>query len=81
MANGQGALPSSGACTAAQEDLVFTIHGGATLYGAVFADGCGTVDAGDSGSDINFDASVFGAFRAYNTPTLAKNTFRIIANP
>jgi Tfp pilus assembly protein PilX len=83
MANGQGSVPpGGGACTAAElgSTPVFTVHGGGNMYGGVFVDKCGMVDAGDQKFDLNFDSAAFSGIRAIATPELAKNTFRIIPN-
>jgi type II secretory pathway pseudopilin PulG len=82
MANGQGSVPTSGPCTSAQlgSTPVFTVHGGGNMYGGVFVDKCGMVDAGDEKFDLNFDSAAFSGIRAIATPELAKNTFRIIPN-
>jgi hypothetical protein len=58
----------------------FTIHGGATLFGGVFVDNCGSVDAGDSAANLEFDSAAFAGVMAYSTPALAKNTFQILSN-
>src|SRR5450755_343759 len=63
MANRQGSVPAGGGvCTAAQQGStpVLTVHGGGNLYGGVFVDKCGLVDAGDQKFDINYDSSAFG---------------------
>jgi Tfp pilus assembly protein PilX len=78
MANGQGTAPTSGLCTKALQDLVFYVHGGATVNGSIFADKCGLVDAGEAGSDIVYDSNASSGLKAFATPSLAKNTFRII---
>jgi hypothetical protein len=57
-----------------------TVHGGGTLHGAIFVDNCGTVDAGDSAFNVEYDSSAFGGFSSYATPSMAKNTFRIVSN-
>jgi Tfp pilus assembly protein PilX len=84
MVNGQGTTPSSGPCTSTQQQAenepVFEVHGTAQVWGAVFVDGCGQVDAGDSKANINFISSAFGGVQTITTPQLAKNTFRIIPN-
>jgi Tfp pilus assembly protein PilX len=82
MANGQGLTPTRGPCTPAElgSRPVFTVHGGGNMYGGVFVDKCGMVDAGDQKLDINFDSAAFSGIRAIATPELAKNTFRIIPN-
>jgi hypothetical protein len=49
-------------------------------YGAIFADKCGTVDASEAKFDVNFDTNAIGGVKAFATPALAKNTFRIIPN-
>jgi hypothetical protein len=50
------------------------------VHGALFVDKCGTVDAGDTALDIDYDAAAFKSAQAYATPALAKNTFRIVPN-
>jgi hypothetical protein len=80
MANGQGT--DTGQCTPADTNgPVFEVHGTGSLYGAVFVDKCGSVDAGSSAYNIQFSANAFGGLRSYATPGLAKNTFRILASP
>ncbi len=83
MADGQGSVPTSGPCTAAQQGsgAVFTVHGGGQLYGGIFVDKCGIVDAGDQKFDVNYSSNAFGGLKTIVTPDEAKNTFRIIANP
>jgi Tfp pilus assembly protein PilX len=78
MANGQGTVPSSGPCTTAQQNAVITVHGGGTVNGSIFVDKCGTVDAGERQFDVNYDSNASGGLKAFATPALAKNTFRII---
>jgi len=81
MVNGQGTTPAPGQqCSAAQWNQVFTVQGGGALHGALFVDKCGTVDAGDKAFDIDYDTNAFKSARAYATPALAKNTFRIVPN-
>lgn len=84
MANAQGAVPTSGSCTTTQQQAesepVFEVHGTAQVWGAVFVDKCGQVDAGDSKANINFISGAFSGLTSYETPALAKNTFRIIPN-
>jgi type II secretory pathway pseudopilin PulG len=63
-----------------QNGPVMTVHGGGTLHGAIFVDNCGTVDAGDSAFNVEYDSSAFGGFSSYATPSMAKNTFRIVSN-
>jgi Tfp pilus assembly protein PilX len=63
-----------------QNGPVMTVHGGGTLYGAIFVDNCGTVDAGDSAFNVQYNSSAFGGFSSYATPSMAKNTFRIVSN-
>jgi Tfp pilus assembly protein PilX len=83
MGNGQGTTPTSGPCTDAQlgSSPVFTVHGGGQLYGGIFVDRCGLVDAGDQKFDVNYSSSAFSGLKTIVTPDEAKNTFRIIANP
>jgi hypothetical protein len=59
---------------------VFWVHGGANIFGGIFVNGCGEVNAGDSAANVDYDSSAFQGFSAYPTPELAKNTFRIISN-
>jgi hypothetical protein len=81
MVNASGTTPSSGACTTAQQNgPVFMVHGTGSIYGSIFVDKCGTIDAGSSAYNIIFDSRAFNAATAYAQPNLAKNTFRIIPN-
>jgi Tfp pilus assembly protein PilX len=81
MVNASGSTPTSGACTAAlRNGPVFMVHGTGTIYGSIFVDKCGTIDAGSSAYNIVFDTRAFNAATAYVQPHLAKNTFRIIPN-
>ncbi len=80
MANGQGTVPSSGACTSAQQDAVFTLHGNATLHGGLFIDKCGTAAVGESGTDLIYDTKAFAGLHTYATPSLALSTFRLLGN-
>jgi Tfp pilus assembly protein PilX len=81
MVNASGATPTSGACTTAEQNgPVFMVHGTGTIYGSIFVDKCGTIDAGSSAYNIIFDSRAFNAATAYAQPNLAKNTFRIIPN-
>jgi Tfp pilus assembly protein PilX len=83
MANASGAVPNSGPCTNAQlgTSAVFTVHGGGELFGGIFVDRCGMVDAGDQKFDVNYSSNAFNGLKTIVTPDEAKNTFRIIANP
>jgi Tfp pilus assembly protein PilX len=81
MANGQGTAPTSatgGVCTAAIQNSVLIVHGGGTVYGSIFVDKCGTVDAGERQFDVNYDSNASSGLKAFATPSLAKNTFRIM---
>lgn len=81
MVNASGTTPSSGVCTPGhQNGPVFMVHGTGSIYGSIFVDKCGTVDAGSSAYNVIFDSRAFNAATAYASPTLAKNTFRIIPN-
>jgi Tfp pilus assembly protein PilX len=81
MVNASGTAPTSGACTSAQQNgPVFMVHGTGSIYGSIFVDKCGTIDAGSSAYNIIFDSDAFNAATAYSQPNLAKNTFRIIPN-
>lgn len=81
MVNASGTAPTSGACTSAQQNgPVFSVHGTGSIYGSIFVDKCGTIDAGSSAYNIIFDSDAFNAATAYSQPNLAKNTFRIIPN-
>jgi Tfp pilus assembly protein PilX len=80
MANAQGSDP--GQCNAGDTNgPVFEVHGTGTLYGAVFVDKCGSVDAGSSAYNIQFSSNAFSGLHSYATPGLAKNTFRILPSP
>jgi Tfp pilus assembly protein PilX len=78
MANGQGTAPTSGVCPKTMQNAVLIVHGGGTVYGSIFVDKCGTVDAGERQFDVNYDSNASSGLKAYATPSLAKNTFRII---
>lgn len=81
MVNASGTAPTSGACTSAQQNgPVFMVHGTGSIYGSIFVDKCGIIDAGSSAYNIIFDSDAFNAATAYSQPNLAKNTFRIIPN-
>lgn len=81
MVNASGTTPASGACTSAQQNgPVFSVHGTGSIYGSIFVDKCGTIDAGSSAYNIIFDSDAFNAATAYAQPNLAKNTFRIVPN-
>jgi Tfp pilus assembly protein PilX len=81
MVNASGTTPTSGACTPAQQNgPVFMVHGTGSIYGSIFVDKCGTIDAGSSAYNVIFDSRAFNAATAYAQPNLAKNTFRIIPN-
>jgi Tfp pilus assembly protein PilX len=81
MVNASGSTPTSGACTTAEQNgPVFMVHGTGTIYGSIFVDKCGTIDAGSSAYNIVFDTRAFNAATAHVQPHLAKNTFRIIPN-
>ncbi len=58
MVNAQGVPMPSGGCTSAQYSAenqpVFRVHGTTNVFGSVFVDGCGQVDAGDSKANINY---------------------------
>jgi Tfp pilus assembly protein PilX len=78
MANAQGTTPTSGPCTTAQQNAVITVHGGAAVFGSIFVDKCGTVNAGEAKFDVNYDSNASGGLKVWASPALAKNTFRII---
>jgi Tfp pilus assembly protein PilX len=80
MADGQGSAPTSGMCTATEQNTVFTVHGGGSLHGGLFVDKCGTVDAGDKAFDIVYDVKAFGGVQTYAQPSLEQNTFRLLGN-
>ena len=81
MVNASGTTPTSGACTPAQQNgPVFMVHGTGSIYGSIFVDKCGTIDAGSSAYNLIFDSRAFNAATAYAQPNLAKNTFRIVPN-
>jgi Tfp pilus assembly protein PilX len=81
MVNASGRTPTSPPCTSAEQNgPVFAVHGTGSIYGSIFVDKCGTIDAGSSAYNIIFDSAAFNAATAYSQPNLAKNTFRIIPN-
>ncbi|MBS1870851.1 MAG: hypothetical protein JSS99_14450 [Actinobacteria bacterium] len=82
MVNASGTTPpNGGACTSAQQNgPLFSVHGTGSIYGSIFVDKCGTIDAGSSAYNLIFDSDAFNAATAYAQPNLAKNTFRIIPN-
>lgn len=84
LADGQGTAPTTGLCTAAQQNAVLTVGGSGAIHGGVFIDKCGTATVGDKGStdsfDLVYDTAVFNGFRTYATPSLALSTFRVIGN-
>lgn len=83
LADAQGSVPSSGPCTSAQSNNVFTIQGSATIHGGLFIDKCGTATVGSSGNsnlNISFDSTAFGGLTTYETPSIALSTFRVLAN-
>jgi len=82
MVNASGRTPTTGgACTPAEQNgPVFMVHGTGSIYGSIFVDKCGTIDAGSSAYNLIFDSRAFNAATAYAQPNLAKNTFRIIPN-
>jgi hypothetical protein len=80
---GSTATGSGGTCSTSDlstAGTVFWVHGGANIFGGIFVNGCGEVNAGDSAANVDYDSSAFQGFSAYPTPELAKNTFRIISN-
>jgi hypothetical protein len=79
MVNPTSPAMVNGFCTSF-DGPVFWVHGGANIFGGIFVNGCGTVNAGDSAANVDFDSAAFAGFSAYPTPQLAKNTFRIISN-
>lgn len=80
MANQQGQVPTSGACTSAQMNTVVTVTGNASVNGAVFADRCGVVGVGDSSTNINFASNSLNGLYVADAATPAQNTFRIVPN-
>jgi Tfp pilus assembly protein PilX len=78
MANSQGTAPTSGVCSSTMQNAVLTVHGGGTVHGSIFVDKCGTVNAGERQLDINYDSNASSGLKAFATPSLAKNTFRIM---
>jgi Tfp pilus assembly protein PilX len=80
MVNPNSPAPDSNGLCSTFDGPVFWVHGGANIFGGIFVNGCGTVNAGDSAANVDFDSSAFQGFSAYPTPELAKNTFRIISN-
>jgi Tfp pilus assembly protein PilX len=81
MANQQVQAPNGGCNLGNINGPVLTVHGNGTLYGGIFVDGCGSVDAGSSAFNVQFDSNAFNGMVAYALPALAKNTFREVASP
>jgi Tfp pilus assembly protein PilX len=79
MVNPTSPAMVNGFCTSF-DGPVFWVHGGANIFGGIFVNGCGTVNAGDSAANVDYDSAAFAGFSAYPIPELAKNTFRIISN-
>jgi Tfp pilus assembly protein PilX len=80
MVNAQGTVPTSGECTADQQNSVITIGGSGAINGGLFIDKCGTATVGDKGFDLTYDAKVFNGFRTYSNPSVALSTFRVLGN-
>lgn len=81
MVNTGGPQPSGGVCTST--DPVLTLDANSNTYGGVFSDNCGLVTVGQSSgitATVYFDSLAFTGATAYDTPVLAKNTFRILPN-
>jgi hypothetical protein len=76
MANENGSPPP---CSLSGPTLA-TVHSGAQLYGAVFADGCGVVNAGDSANNLNFSLAGLGGLRSYQSATPVQGTFQVVSN-
>lgn len=70
-----GGIPP--ACQLDADPLV-TIHSNALINGAVYADGCGVVNAGDSAGNLNFMLSAVTSLKAYQTATPVPGTFRVV---
>jgi Tfp pilus assembly protein PilX len=84
MVNAQGTVPTSGECTADQQNSVITVGGSGTINGGLFIDKCGTASVGDAsqgkGFNLSYDAKVFNGFRTYSNPAVALSTFRVLGN-
>jgi len=78
MANRQGTAPASGPCTAAHQNSVVNLGGNTEVHGAILVDMCGGVIAGSSGTNITFDANVFGNVVSNGIAGGVKNSYRII---
>lgn len=80
MANIGNPTPSGGgACTSTDSPL--TLNANSVVYGALFADNCGLITVGQASGNtatVYFDSLALSAATAYDTPVLAKNTFRIL---
>jgi hypothetical protein len=76
MANESGPPPP---CSLSGPTLA-TVHGGAQLYGAVFADGCGVINAGDSANNLNFSLAGLGGLRSDQAATPVQGTFQVVPN-
>lgn len=78
MANRQGTAPASGPCTSAYQNSVVNLGGNTEVHGAILVDMCGGVNAGASGTNITFDANVFGNVVSNGISGGVKNSYRII---
>lgn len=70
-----GGIPP--ACQLNADPLV-TIHSNALINGAVYADGCGVVNAGDSAGNLNFMLNAVTSLQAYQTAMPVPGTFRVV---
>jgi Tfp pilus assembly protein PilX len=71
-----GGIPP--ACSLTAPPLV-TIHSNAAINGAVYADGCGIVNAGDSAGNLNFLLSAVTSLQSYGAATPDPGTLRVVA--
>jgi Tfp pilus assembly protein PilX len=82
MVNTGGATPSGGGtCSTSQSNAPLTLDANSVVYGALFADNCGLITVGQASGNtatVYFDSLALSAATAYDTPVLAKNTFRIL---
>ncbi len=78
MANLSGVGGTPPACQLTSAALV-TLHSNAALNGAVYADGCGVVNAGDSAGNLNFMLSAVFTLQSYAAATPAPGTFRVVS--
>lgn len=62
------------------DGIVITVHGGATVQGALLCEGDGRIEVGDTANALLFDPQAFMAFKGVQNVVMAQNSFRDIPN-